>query len=130
MPAESARLHRMIDEHADRIDRFRRGDISAEEFRPIRLSYGLYYQLEHTSHLQRIKIPGGLASAPQLRTIAEIAERWGRSELHVTTRQDFQIHYVPLEVVREMYHLLQDVGISTRGACSDSVRNVTASPCA
>ena len=130
MAAELPRLHRLIDEHADRIDGFRRGEISAEEFRPIRLSYGLYYQLEHTSHLQRIKIPGGLADARQMRTIADIAERWGRGLLHVTTRQDFQIHWVPLDAVREMYHLLQDVGISTRGACSDSVRNVTASPCA
>ena len=130
MPAESAFLHRKIDEHADRIDAFRRGDITAEEFRPIRLSYGLYYQLEHTSHLQRIKVAGGLASASQLRTIADVAEWWGRSQLHVTTRQDFQIHYVPLDAVREMYHLLQEAGISTRGACSDSVRNVTASPCA
>ena len=130
MPAETTRLHRMIDEHADRVDAFRRGDITAEEFRPIRLSYGLYYQLDHTSHLQRIKVPGGLANARQLRAIADIAERWGRSQLHVTTRQDFQVHYVPLDVVREMYHVLQDAGISTRGACSDSVRNVTASPCA
>lgn len=130
MPSPRERLHRLIDEHADRVDRYRRGELSAEEFRPIRLSYGLYAQLEHTSHLQRIKVPGGLLETAQLRAIADVAERWGRGLLHVTTRQDFQIHWVPLEAVREMYHLLQEAGISTRGACSDSVRNVTASPCA
>lgn len=124
------RLHRLIDEHSDRVDRFRSGELTPEEFRPIRLSYGLYAQLPHTSHLQRIKIPGGLTNAAQLRAIADIAEEWGRGQLHVTTRQDFQIHWVPIEAVRELYHRLQDVGISTRGACSDSVRNVTASPCA
>jgi sulfite reductase beta subunit-like hemoprotein len=130
MSSSRERLHRLIDEHADRVDRYRRGELTAEEFRPIRLSYGLYAQLEHTSHLQRIKVPGGLLETPQLRTIADVAERWGRGLLHVTTRQDFQIHWVPLDAVREMYHRLQTAGISTRGACSDSVRNVTASPCA
>jgi sulfite reductase beta subunit-like hemoprotein len=130
MSSPQERLHRLIDEHADRVDRYLHGELTAEEFRPIRLSYGLYAQLEHTSHLQRIKVPGGLLEADQLRTISDIAERWGRGLLHVTTRQDFQIHWVPLEAVREMYHQLQRAGISTRGACSDSVRNVTASPCA
>jgi len=124
------RLHQLIDEHSDRVERFRHGELTPEEFRPIRLSYGLYAQLPQTSHLQRIKIPGGLTNASQLRVIAGIAAEWGRGQLHVTTRQDFQIHWVPIEAIRELYHRLQDAGISTRGACSDSVRNVTASPCA
>lgn len=123
-------LHRTIDEHADRLDAHSRGELTAGEFRPIRLSYGLYYQLDHTSHLQRIKIPGGSMSAEQLERITELADRFGRSLLHITTRQDVQFHWVPLEAAREIYHALQNVGISTRGACSDSVRNVTASPCA
>ena len=123
-------LHDAIDAHADRIARFQRGELTAEEFRPIRLSHGLYYQLEHTSHLQRVKVTGGVLTAAQLEAIAEIGERWGRGLLHVTTRQDVQLHWIPLEAVREIYHRLQDVGISNRGACSDSIRNITASPCA
>jgi sulfite reductase beta subunit-like hemoprotein len=123
-------LHQAIDEHADRIQRFQDGSISPEEFRPIRLSHGLYYQLDHTSHMQRIKVTGGVLTADQLDAIADIGERWGRGLLHVTTRQDVQLHWIPLEAVREIYHRLQDVGISNRGACSDSIRNVTASPCA
>lgn len=130
MPVSQELLHRAIDEHADRIARHQAGKLSAEEFRPIRLSYGLYYQLPHTSHLQRIKVTGGLLTADQLDVIADVCERWGRGLMHVTTRQDIQLHWIPLEAVGEMYHLLQDVGISNRGACSDSVRNVTASPCA
>ena len=129
-PAEVRRRHHAIDEHGDRIEQYRAGGISVDEFRPIRLSYGLYYQLDHTSHMQRIKLPGGLLTAAQLETVAEIADRWGRGVTHFTTRQDVQFHWIPLEAVREMYHLLQDVGICTRGACSDSVRNVTTSPCA
>ena len=123
-------LHQAIEEHAERIDRFQKGTLSAEEFRPIRLSYGLYYQLDHTSHMQRIKVTGGLLTAGQLEAIADIGERWGRGLLHVTTRQDVQLHWVPLEAVAEIYHRLQDVGISNRGACADSIRNVTAPPCA
>jgi len=123
-------LHDAIDAHADRIARFQKGELTAEEFRPIRLSHGLYAQLEHTSHLQRVKVTGGVLKLAQLEAIAEIGERWGRGLLHVTTRQDIQLHWIPLEAVREIYHRLQDVGISNRGACSDSIRNITASPCA
>ena len=123
-------LHQAIDAHADRVARFQKGELSADEFRPVRLSHGLYYQLEHTSHMQRVKVTGGVLTAEQLEAIAEIGERWGRGLLHVTTRQDIQLHWIPLEAVGEIYHRLQDVGISNRGACSDSIRNVTASPCA
>jgi sulfite reductase beta subunit-like hemoprotein len=123
-------LHKAIDEHGDRITRYQRGEMSSEEFRPVRLSYGLYYQLEHTSHLQRVKLTGGVLTGEQADAIADVGQRWGRGLLHVTTRQDIQLHWIPLEAVAEIYHVLQDVGISNRGACSDSVRNVTASPCA
>src|SRR5215510_2737694 len=114
--------------HADRLARFLRGQIPADSWRPIRLSYGLYYQLDHTSHMQRIKIPGGMLSAAQLEVMAEIADRYGRGIAHVTTRQDIQIHWVPVEQIIDMYERLLAVDITTRGACSDSVRNVTACP--
>jgi len=129
MPLTQEFLHDAIDEHADRISRFQRGELTPEEFRPVRLSYGLYYQLDHTSHMQRVKVTGGLLTESQLGAIADIGEKWGRSLLHVTTRQDIQLHWIPLDAVGEIYHRLQDVGISNRGACSDSIRNVTASPC-
>src|SRR5437762_6982757 len=102
--------------HAGRTERFVRGELTPDEWRPIRLSHGLYYQLDHTSHMQRIKVTGGVLTADQLDAIAEIGERWGRGLLHVTTRQDVQLHWIPLEAVCESYHRLQDVGISNRGA--------------
>jgi sulfite reductase beta subunit-like hemoprotein len=114
--------------HAARIEDFRRGDLQDNEFRPIRLSYGLYYQLDHTSYMQRIKLPGGLMTPEQMETLAAITDDYGRGITHVTTRQDVQIHWVPLDRVAEMYERLEAVGITTRGACSDSVRNVTACP--
>src|SRR5438552_8627699 len=114
--------------HQRRTDRFIRGELTADEWRPIRLSYGLYYQLDHTSHMQRIKIPGGMLTAPQMNRLNDVADRCGRGVAHVTTRQDIQIHWVPLEDVRSIYEQLHEVGITTRGACSDSIRNVTACP--
>src|SRR5262245_62721710 len=88
--------------HADRLARFLRGEIAAESWRPIRLSYGLYYQLDHTSHMQRIKIPGGLVTAAQMDALAEIADVYGRGISHVTTRQDIQIHWVPVEQIIDL----------------------------
>jgi sulfite reductase beta subunit-like hemoprotein len=114
--------------HERLIDGYRRGEVSADDFRPIRLSYGLYYQLDHTSHMQRIKLPGGMLDVPQLECLADLVDELGRGIAHLTTRQDIQCHWVPLDRVMEMYRRLHTVGISTRGACADSVRNVTACP--
>ena len=114
--------------HAGRTERFVRGELTPDEWRPIRLSYGLYYQLDHTSHMQRIKIPGGMLTAEQLEAIAGVADRYGRGIGHVTTRQDIQIHWVPIEGIIDLYERLLAAGITTRGACADSVRNVTACP--
>jgi sulfite reductase beta subunit-like hemoprotein len=114
--------------HQGRVDRFARGELTTDEWRPIRLSYGLYYQLDHTSHMQRIKIPGGMLTAPQLEALAEVTDRYGRGIAHVTTRQDIQIHWVPLDGIMDLYERLLAVDITTRGACADSIRNVTACP--
>jgi sulfite reductase beta subunit-like hemoprotein len=114
-----------IEGHGKRVDRFRRGELTNVEFTPIRLGYGLYYQLDHTSHMQRIKLPGGMLTAAQADCIAEIGEQYGRGVIHVTTRQDVQLHWIGLENVVDVYERLHAVGISTRGACGDSIRNVT-----
>ena len=114
--------------HKSRTDRFVRGELTGDQWRPVRLSYGLYYQLDHTSHMQRIKIPGGMLSADQLDSLADVADRYGRGIAHVTTRQDIQIHWVPVDGIIDLYERLLAVGITTRGACADSVRNVTACP--
>jgi sulfite reductase (NADPH) hemoprotein beta-component len=89
---------------------------------------GLYAQLPHVKHMQRIKIPGGVLAADQLDAIAEVTARWGRGSAHVTVRQDIQIHYLELEDSVEVTQVLAKAGVTTVGACADSVRNVTASP--
>src|SRR5438034_11358086 len=105
--------------HAGRTERYVHGELTPDEWRPVRLSYGLYYQLDHTSYMQRIKIPGGLMTAEQMEVLAAITDDYGRGVTHVTTRQDVQIHWVPLDKVGDMYQRLEAVGITTRGACSD-----------
>lgn len=126
---ERARQHEeSIRRFEDEIRRYRAGELSADQFRPLRLGMGLYAQLAHVKHMQRIKVPGGAVTAEQLEAIAEITARFGRGLAHVTTRQDFQIHHVEIEQSVEVMRLLAAAGVSTVGACADTVRNVTASP--
>jgi len=80
--------------------------------------------------MQRIKIPYGGVSAEQLEVLADCAEEYSDAILHVTTRQDFQLHYVHIEDTPDMMRRLAAVGITTREACGNSVRNVTACPLA
>ena len=111
--------------HAQRVGRYRQGKMTDDAFRPVRLSYGLYYQLDHTSHMQRIKLPAGVVTAAQVETLADLADEFARGVIHVTTRQDVQMHWIDLAKVVDIYERLHAVGITTRGACADSVRNVT-----
>jgi sulfite reductase (ferredoxin) len=80
--------------------------------------------------MQRIKIPFGGVTPDQLDALAEVAEEYSDSVLHVTTRQDFQLHYVHIEDTPNIMRRLGAVGITTREACGNSVRNVTACPIA
>jgi sulfite reductase (ferredoxin) len=76
--------------------------------------------------MMRIKIPMGKMSAEQLDTLAELAEENSDSILHVTTRQDIQLHFIHIEDAPDMMRRLAAVGITTREACGNSVRNITA----
>ncbi len=118
-------LHVAMQAHGTRIERYRQGKLTDDEFRPIRLGYGLYYQLDHTSHMQRIKLPGGLMTADQVDELAAIGDDYARSILHITTRADVQVHWIEMDQLMPMYERLHKVGITTRGACADTVRNVT-----
>lgn len=112
--------------HRENVKRYRSGEMPESEFRKRRLSYGLYYQLDHTSHMQRIKIPAGILTPEQLEVLADQADKYGRGVGHVTTRQNIQFHWVPLDETPTLYEALNEVGITTRGACYDSVRTITA----
>jgi sulfite reductase (ferredoxin) len=78
--------------------------------------------------MQRIKIPYGRLTADQLDTLSDIAEEYSDRILHVTTRQDFQLHFVHIDDTPDMHRRLAAVGITTREACGNTVRNVTCCP--
>src|SRR3989441_3194251 len=80
--------------------------------------------------MQRIKIPGGGLNAEQLETLADLSEEYSDGVAHVTTRQDFQLHYVHINDTPALMRRLAAVRVTTREACGNSVRNVTACPLA
>jgi sulfite reductase beta subunit-like hemoprotein len=128
MSDAAERLAAAIDEHAANVEKFKRGELTADEFRPLRLGMGLYAQLPEVKNMQRIKIPGGSLTAAQIDALAEVTDRWGKGLAHMTTRQDLQLHHLEVEDSVEAQRVLLDAGINCVGACGDAVRNVTASP--
>lgn len=102
------------------------GELSGDIFKPFRLQHGIYGQRQGGVQMFRIKIPFGGLTANQLRRIGELAERSATGVGHVTTRQDIQLHFVELRDVGGMMRGLAEVGLTTREACANTVRNVTA----
>jgi sulfite reductase (ferredoxin) len=101
------------------------GEIAGDLFKPFRLQYGIYGQRQAGVQMVRIKIPFGGITANQLRRIAELAERYTTGVGHVTTRQDIQLHFAELKDVPAIMRGLAEVGLTTREACANTVRNVT-----
>src|SRR5579864_4107982 len=110
------------------IEQFRRGELVPEVFKPIRLKHGVYGVRGSDTHMIRVKLPGGCVTAQQCAKLGDIAEKYARGVGHVTTRQDIQYHYVTIEDVPRVLRELESVGITTREACGNAVRNVTACP--
>ncbi len=121
---------RDVDEFVATLERFERGEISPEDFRRYRLARGVYGQRQEGAQMLRVKIPQGVLSAGQLRTLGEVADRWGHGHGHVTTRQNIQYHFVPMPEVEAALRHLDTTGLTTREACGNTVRNVTADPLA
>ncbi len=106
---------------------FRNGQIDEEKFRSLRLARGVYGQRQHGVQMVRIKIPFGKLSTKQLRKISDISVEYSNGNLHLTTRQDIQIHHVSLDRTPELWAKLEQDDITLREACGNTVRNVTAS---
>jgi len=110
-----------------KIKLFRDGKIDSEKFRSLRLVRGIYGQRQEGVQMIRIKLPYGRLTTKQIRRIADISDEYASSTLHATTRQDIQIHYVSLDKTPELWAKLERDEITTREACGNTVRNVTAS---
>jgi sulfite reductase (ferredoxin) len=107
---------------------FRGGEIHEEKFRSLRLARGIYGQRQPGVQMIRIKLPFGRVTFKQLLKIADVSDTYGSGNLHLTTRQDIQIHYVSLDRTPELWAELERDDITLREACGNTVRNVTSSP--
>lgn len=119
-----------IDAFVETLGRFERGEIDAEQWRAYRVVLGAYSQRQDGLHMLRIKVPQGIATAAQLRALADAATRWSRGFGHVTTRQNFQLHFVRPADLAPALRRLAAAGITTHGAGGNAVRNVVACPLA
>lgn len=113
-----------------KIRAFREGKIHDEKFRSLRLARGVYGQRQPGVQMVRIKLPFGKVTFKQLLRISDISDEYASRNLHLTTRQDIQIHYVSLDRTPELWSKLEQDDITLREACGNTVRNVTASPTA
>src|SRR5580693_7572662 len=84
------------------------GEIPDDEFRPFRLKHGIYGQRQPGVQMVRVKIPGGLATSRQFEQFGRIADEFAGSKGHLTTRQNVQYHFVPLERTADLMHMLAD----------------------
>ncbi len=113
-----------------KIHLFNEGKIDEEKFRSLRLARGVYGQRQQGVQMIRIKLPYGKVTGEQLHRIADVSDEYSTGRLHITTRQDIQIHHVSLDRTPELWAQLEQDDITLREACGNTVRNVTASPMA
>lgn len=116
---------REVDTFDEFVRRFWAGELSEDEFKAFRLQNGVYGQNQPGVQMVRVKIPAGGLTAAQLEALAALAERTARRRAHVTTRQNVQFHFVKLEEAAGFLELVNASGLTTREACSNTVRNVT-----
>jgi len=116
-----------IKELRENIDNFRGGAMDEERFKLYRLTRGVYGQRQMGVQMFRIKIPYGSLTSEQMLTIADISDKYASSNLHLTTRQDIQLHYVRLDDSPKVWEDLTANGLTGREACGNTVRNLTAS---
>src|SRR5579884_824604 len=107
-------------------NRYTRGELTDDQFRPYRLRRGIYTQRQAGVHMIRTKVPGGLLTVRQMRQLASVADDFGGGKGHLTTRQNMQYHFIPLAQVPDVLHRLADARLTSREACYNTVRNITA----
>jgi len=118
-----------IDEFEERAKKFRIGDEEDTGFQLFRLSRGVYGQRQEDNQMMRIKLPGGAVTADQFDALAEVAEKYsGLHRGHITTRENFQFHFVNLDNAAEVMRIVGAAGLTSREACAHTVRNITGSP--
>ncbi|MCB0667215.1 MAG: nitrite/sulfite reductase [Saprospiraceae bacterium] len=125
-PADQKDIHEL----EENIKLFQNGQMPDERFRHYRLTRGVYGQRQFGVQMFRTKLPYGKVTSRQLEVIADLAEKYGHNNLHITTRQNIQLHFVKLANAPLVWKGLAQAGLTARGACGNTVRNITASPTA
>ena len=114
---------------AETVKLFRQGKIDHDSFRRYRLQHGAYgTRMTDDYAMVRIKVPAGQIYPYQLEKIAQLSEMYSIGSAHFSTRENIQLHWVILEDVSEIMQSLADVGMTSREACGNTVRNVMCSP--
>ena len=124
---ENPVVEKDIIELEKKIRLFNEGNIDEEKFRSLRLARGVYGQRQPGVQMVRIKLPYGKVTSEQLLRICDVSDEYSKGRLHITTRQDIQIHYVDLNRTPELWAQLERDQVTLREACGNTVRNVTAS---
>ncbi|MGH8755435.1 MAG: nitrite/sulfite reductase, partial [Burkholderiales bacterium] len=120
-----------IDSYEQAVESFLGLQTDADRFTATRLQMGVYGQRQEGVNMVRIKIPGGRLLSSHLNAIGDMLEKYSQHDVvHITTRQDIQMHYVPLQHTPAVLRYLAGAGLTTREACGNTIRNVTACPMA
>lgn len=125
---ENPIVERDIIDLEKKIYQFETGIIDDDSFRSLRLARGVYGQRQKGVQMVRIKVPLGIIAPNQLRNIARVSDEYSDGLMHITTRQDIQIHHVSLDDTPNLWADLEKDQITLREACGNTVRNITASP--
>ncbi len=118
-----------LDDEVQRLEaesgRFTSGELDNAAFTPFRLKQGVYGQRQVDVQMIRVKIPGGILTSEALDGLGDITEKFAPLKKgHITTRENIQIHHIPLDDCPALLRVLGDVGLTTREACGNTVRNV------
>ena len=116
-----------INEFEKTLGLFKNGKITAKELRSYRVPFGIYEQRINDTFMMRIRCPGGVVDPEQLKKVSELSDKFGSDSLHITTRQELQIHSIKgVDNLIHMIRELQKVDLSTRGGGGNTVRNMIA----
>jgi len=122
-------LRREFDDFDNEAEKYLAGGTPEDQFIGFRLKQGVYGQRQADVQMVRVKLPWGGITPAQMEKFAEVTERWAPlDKAHITTRQNIQIHHIPLRDMAELIREISDVGLSSREGCGNTVRNVTADP--
>jgi sulfite reductase (ferredoxin) len=122
-------LEREFDDFDNEAEKFLAGELAEDQFIGFRLKQGVYGQRQPDVQMVRVKLPYGGVTPEQMEAFADVVEKWAPlNKGHITTRQNIQIHHVPLRDMESLLREISEVGLSSREGCGNTVRNVTGDP--